>query len=268
MEYHRITSKKTGNIFTVKTFIGFFHRIMIGRNKNICLHIHVYPDEDDCYHAELQALGYDEGCVVNGFMTRGDGTKDLLNAAREFIKHRYDFVLAFTYKDTSYTECHNNLKVDMMFPSICKYRTNWYSHYFSGAPLFENGVSLLKEVNDFLDTKITINYSDFMDIIADVPNKNTDIYNKILRFILPIYEKYYNGQKTYREFIAYVYRSECVYVAYWLKPFLKHINQDFMKLTSQVWIIPIKDTSYDIDYSFVSEQEYLMLGGYVKDYIL
>jgi hypothetical protein len=268
MLYYSVISHKTDNRYYVKIFTTQFHRIFFGSPKNSCVKVAVYTDDvdEERQFAELMAIGFDNDCSVEGRMVRGDGTKDMLNSAREFIRRQYDFVSSFTYKDASHMPCKYGTDVDMMFPSIAKYRTNWYSHYFGGSLVSRNGSDYLKLLNIFYDSPINISEDGLRQIIVDSVDKES--VDNILATVLPIYNKFKTANKTYREFIASIYKTDCFYVSQWLDKLLRLENPLFIKLRRETWIMPISNTEYDITIQEIDETTYVQVGGSTKNFYL
>jgi hypothetical protein len=143
--YYQIESSNNNTyVATIEIMSDLYHKVYFGGNKK-CVIISVYFDGT---HPNIDGFGYDEICNTDGTLERGKGTVDLLLSAMSFVRKKYKST-QFEFKDKSFVECDNKIRVPLMYLHIVKYGKTWYEDKFKAFPidfpLYKSKVQALKK---------------------------------------------------------------------------------------------------------------------------
>ena len=107
-----------------------------GRQKCVCFSVYLDDDDDDREPPNLDAVGYDENCNLEGDLLRGHGTKHMMLVAFAFLRRMYNArgVLPYIlFKDESKIQCQRGTMNLSVFYTL-HYCQTWYQKHFGAYP--------------------------------------------------------------------------------------------------------------------------------------
>lgn len=218
-------------LMIVKTTVYGYYINFGGENSKVTyIDIFVYDNDKT---AKLQQIDYDQRCNLDENMTRGIGTRDMLQACLFAIKQLFsDDLIDIELEDASNIACDNDLKVSLASYYLAFFGKTWYELHFGAVPITKDA-ELYKTSKDlFLNKSAKQDIDWFKQLLR---HSNTDhIYHESL---LNIYEK----ADTYREFFndlkEYYDRSTlCVASRAWVHQFM---TREIFNIAAQSWKIDL-----------------------------
>lgn len=211
-----------------RTISADLTKLMIGNTK-VCVHFSVYDDNT----ANLDAIGYDEGCSKDVPLDKIGGSVKMLKASLKLLCKLFPDISYVTLKDLSQLNCYGKTHVSLPELYIAKYKKTWYQMKFNAEPEYaEDFQDALKKVNSKLDEPLTQDYSEFYNTYVQKHHiKVKDLYNNLKTF--------YNQSQTMRQFIKIICSTEqdCIMFDKWLSYYMCYIGMNNLRMQERFFQI-------------------------------
>lgn len=125
-------------------------RINVGGRDKQCVNVCVYTGSKVAY---LAGVGYDGGCILDGLLERGEGTRDLLRCALMFVFQRYPKLDGINFKDASKIRCKNKAQISLAYLGLATRGRTWYENHFGAKLEDKSQRSLHKQLRRYLESE-------------------------------------------------------------------------------------------------------------------
>lgn len=207
IEYYKIKTSYAHYYASVLHRIDGIDKVRVG-GKKMCVTLSIYQEDDP----NLDALGYNELCNINGDHQQGEGSVHLLRAAWAFvIAYYYKIAKGWTgllFKDVSIIECLGNNKQELAAFYLVKHGKTWYERKFNAKPdtrMQDRYHAGKKSLTDFVKTKPSFNEFDEMFL------------GRCKHGMKMILQEAYSRASSIREFVEILHEErDCIVFKNWL----------------------------------------------------
>jgi hypothetical protein len=220
-----------------RTVYGYYINFGGKNSKITCIDIFVYDNDKT---AKLQQIDYDQRCNLDENMSRGIGTRDMLQACLFSVKQLFgDDLNNIELEDAFNIACDNGLNVSLASYYLAFFGKTWYELHFGAVPITKDAELYKTSKSLFLNKSAKQNTDWFKQLLR---RSNTEhVYHTSL---LEIYEK----TDTYREFfdelkIFYDRSTLCVASRAWVHQFM---TREIFNISAQSWKIDLNRYSSNV----------------------
>lgn len=199
--------------------------------KLTCIDIFVY---DNISSAKLQQIDYDTKCNLEGNLSNGLGTRDMIQAALFSITHLFPEIKTIQLEDYSNIKCDNGLSVSLASYYLAFNEETWYEKYFGAIPITKYKYLYQESKNNFTNSNIKKELKWFHELI-----RMSNLDSRYHKYLLETYTQ----SNTYREFFdklkKHYSKSElCIATRNWIHRF---IIEEIFLISMCHWEIDLKN---------------------------
>jgi hypothetical protein len=232
-----------GNIEKTETESGSWI-VYVGGVRMGCVMIRV-KNERDVYEGSLDMVSYDKRCNVNGDMTRGGATIDMIRAALVLTFRNFPRLQKIMLLDQSRIECGSD---ELYLPPLmlAVYGKTWY----------ERNINATME-----DQDIKIGIQRYIDNVSQPLSQFTAFWDNIIGYIHPNTRysvrnglaSIWNDHTSLKSLLTYLKKdkSNCSLYIEWLYPYFMSISH--IALEHQPYTIPRSNVAWPLEIEEVSE---------------
>lgn len=220
-----------------RTVYGYYINFGGKHSKVTCIDMFIYDNDKT---AKLQQIDYDQRCNLDENMSRGIGTRDMLQSCLFAVKQLFgDDLDDIELDDASSIACDNGLNVSLASYYLAFFGKTWYELHFGAVPITKDAELYKTRKHLFLNKSAKQDIEWFKQLLR---RSNTDLQYQ--NSLLEIYEK----TDTYREFFdnlkAYYDRSSlCVASRPWVHQFMV---REIFNIAAQSWKIDLNRYSSNV----------------------